>query len=278
MRPSRLRRGAARLILNCSIRQCTRLMLGAWLLGLAAGHPLSCRSVARWTARPDAARFAPMPPGTTDVFDPGSTILRRDIYRGKIVSVWSGRAVHDTGGELAWAAFPGVEMLSRASYVEKLRTGHKSHGLGELAAGEWTLASAPLQQTTILIFQLPDTYFSVMVFFRETGELGKWYVNFERPYRRTAIGFDTCDLLVDLVIEPDGTYRWKDEDEYQQGRRLGIVDDTDHAEVDKAREQAMAMFEQRTGPFEEQWVSWRHDPNWTVPTLPANATTMPTLY
>ena len=103
-------------------------------------------------------------------------------------------------------------------------------------------------------------------------------MNFERPYRRTAIGFDTTDLIIDLVIEPDGTYRWRDVDEYEQGRRLGIVDDTDHAAVEKAREQALAMFEQRTGPFEEQWVSWRRDPNWTVPTLPANATSLPTRY
>lgn len=219
-----------------------------------------------------------MPPRTEGIFDTGSAILRRDVYRGKIVSVWSGRVVHDLGGELAWAAFPGVEMLSRASYVEKLRTGDKSHGLGELAAGDWTLASAPLQQTTILAFQLPDTYFSVMLFFGPDGELRRWYVNFERPYRRTAIGFDTCDLLLDLVIEPDGTYRWKDEDEYQQGRRLGIVHDTDHAEVETARGQALVMFEQRTGPFEEHWVSWRRDPKWTVPTLPANATSMPTLH
>jgi predicted RNA-binding protein associated with RNAse of E/G family len=219
-----------------------------------------------------------MPPGPAGVFDTGRAIVRRDVYRGKIVSAWLGRVVHDHGDGLAWALFSGVEMLSRASYVEKLRTGDKSHGLGELATGGWTLASAPLQRTTILAFQLPDTYFSVMVFFRESGELGKWYVNFERPYRRTAIGFDTSDLLLDLVIEPDGTCRWKDEDEYQQGRRLGIVDVTDHAEVEKAREQALGMFARRIGPFEERWVSWRHDPNWTIPTLPANATSLPTRY
>ena len=164
-------------------------------------------------------------------------------------------------------------MSSRCSTGDKSL---RANGLRELADGEWTLASAPLRHFTILTFQLPDTYFSVMLRFRETGQLFMWYVNFERPYRRTAIGIDTSDLIVDLVIEPDGTYRWKDEDEYRQGRRLGIVGDTDHAAVEQAREQAVAMFEERTGPFEEQWVSWRRDPNWTVPTLPANATDLPT--
>ena len=48
-----------------------------------------------------------------------------------------------------------------------------------------------------------------------------WYANFERPFQRTPIGIDTFDLLLDLVIEPDSSYRWKDEGEYRLGRQLG---------------------------------------------------------
>lgn len=188
----------------------------------------------------------------TTTFDVGRAIVRRDVQGGKVASVWLGRVVDDPGDDLVWAVFPGVEMLSRAPYVEALRTGVKAHHLDELAAGEWTLASAPLESGTILVFQLRNTYFSVMLFFKENGEFRRWYVNFERPYRRTSIGFDTSDLLVDLVIEPDGAYRWKDEEEYEQGRRLGLVSDTDHVRVKEAREQALAMVEQRLGPFEER--------------------------
>jgi hypothetical protein len=215
---------------------------------------------------------------TASTFDVGSAIVRRDVHRGKVASVWSGRVVHDSGDNLVWAVFPGVEMLGRASYVESLRTGVKARNLDELAAGEWTLASAPMGDGAILVFQLPDVYFSVMLFFTGGGEFRRWYVNFERPYRRTPIGFDTSDLLVDLVIEPDGTYRWKDEGEYEQGRRLGIVSGTDHARVEKARTQALAMVERRSGPFDERWMSWRRDSTWTVPTLPTDATSLPTVY
>jgi hypothetical protein len=49
-------------------------------------------------------------------------------------------------------------------------------------------------------------------------------VNFEHPNRRTEGGFDTFDLTVDLVIDPDlSTLEWKDVDEYAHVRRLGIV-------------------------------------------------------
>lgn len=54
-------------------------------------------------------------------------------------------------------------------------------------------------------------------------------MNFERPTVLTATGFDTFDLTVDLVIDPDlSRCEWKDVDEYGHVRRLGIVTDTEH--------------------------------------------------
>jgi hypothetical protein len=77
------------------------------------------------------------------------------------------------------------------------------------------------------------------------------------------------------VFNPDGTHHWKDVDEYAQGRQLGLVTDAQDTEIERAKDQAFAMFEQRTGPFDERWLSWRLDPAWTLPVLPDNATTVP---
>lgn len=96
-------------------------------------------------------------------------------------------------------------------------------------------------------------------------------MNFERPGVRTAGGFDTFDLTVDLVIEPDlDRWHWKDEDEYAQVRRMGIVTDTEHRSVDAARAQVLAMLDDRSGPFGDaaRWRSWRWNPRWPVPRLP----------
>jgi protein associated with RNAse G/E len=130
---------------------------------------------------------------------------------------------------------------------------------------------------TLLGFQLPDVWFSVLLFFRQDGEFSKWYVNFEHPYRRTAVGVDTWDLTIDLIFEPDGTPRWKDVEEYAQARRLGIITDAEHAEVERAKEQAFAMRENPSGegPFDERWINWRRDPTWPVPVLPTDAITVP---
>ncbi|MBE1612599.1 DUF402 domain-containing protein [Actinopolymorpha pittospori] len=187
--------------------------------------------------------------------------------------------MHDTGDELAWSIWPGVEILTSTTQIESVRTvreGPRYQGVLEAAEGRKTLAT-DVMGATILGFQIPDAYFSVLLFFHTDGQFAKWYVNFERPYRRTPIGFDTHDLLLDLVVQPDRTYRWKDEDEYEYGRELGLVDDTDHVQIEKAKDQVLALLEQRRGPFEERWTSWQRDQTWTLPTMPANVTTIPAI-
>lgn len=96
--------------------------------------------------------------------------------------------------------------------------------------------------------------------FFTTGGLRNWYVNFEHPTCRTNDGFDTFDLTVDLVIDPDlSTLTWKDEDEYAHVRRLGIFTDTEHQAVELARDEALALIADRAGPFAEadRWAGWR---------------------
>lgn len=116
---------------------------------------------------------------------------------------------------------------------------------------------------------MPGAYFSVDFFFGDVGDLVMWYVNFERPFQRTPIGIDTFDLLLDLVIEPGGSYRWKDEGEYAHARRLGIIGDDEHRQLQKARAHVITLLDQRTGPFDERWLTWQREACWPLPTLPS---------
>jgi predicted RNA-binding protein associated with RNAse of E/G family len=104
----------------------------------------------------------------------------------------------------------------------------------------------------------------------EAGPLTCWYVNFERPPSWRPDGWDTLDLALDLVVDPDGGWRWKDEDEYAHCRRLGLVTDAEHAAVGRAREEALDLVRRRAGVFaEDPGASWRPDPAWPLPALPA---------
>ena len=85
-------------------------------------------------------------------------------------------------------------------------------------------------------------------------------MNFERPLRRSPVGFDTFDEKLDLIVAPDGTHRWKDEDELEQAAALGLLDE------EAVRAEARRVLEE--WPFPTGWEDWRPDPAWPLPVLP----------
>ena len=86
--------------------------------------------------------------------------------------------------------------------------------------------------------------------------------------RRTPLGFEAMDMMLDVVVEPDLTWRWKDEDEFADLLDRGLVD---RATSDRVRAEGEAMIERvrrREPPFSEPWPDWRPDPAWSAPSLP----------
>jgi protein associated with RNAse G/E len=206
------------------------------------------------------------------VFPQGSTVVRRDVLRGKVWSAAPFRVIQGTGTVLMLACWPGVEMLAPTTWIQWLRTGDdavRKQAIHNLASGRWELDRWVWRDTTVLARFEAGQYFSVSRFFDAEGRCGGWYIDFVRPFQRTPIGIDSFDLLLDLVVTADlSSFRWKDEDEYAQGRRLGLIDDALHQHVGTARQQVVSLIESRQGPFADDWSSWKRDPAWPVPALP----------
>lgn len=97
-----------------------------------------------------------------------------------------------------------------------------------------------------------------------------WYVNLQEPLRRTNIGFDTTDHVLDVEVAPDGSWHWKDEDELQAASRIGRFTPDEAAGIRRAGEAAVAAIEARAWPFDSEWCEWQPEATGTVPTeLPA---------
>ncbi|MGW5779180.1 DUF402 domain-containing protein [Streptomyces sp. NPDC003863] len=210
-------------------------------------------------------------------FEVGETVVRRDVHRsGRVWSEQALRVVADTGEALVTACAPGAEVRWPALYAKARTDGDRAvriDAFDAMATGEWELADSRWQETELLLWKPPTAWFSINAFYTSAG-LRNRYVDFERPTTRTAGGFDTFDLTVDLLIDADlAGWRWKDEDEYAHVRRLGIVTDAEHRAVDAARAQALAMVADRTGPFGAGtvWTSWRWNPARLLPRLPRPA-------
>jgi Protein of unknown function (DUF402) len=97
-----------------------------------------------------------------------------------------------------------------------------------------------------------------------TGEFAGWYVNLQEPLRRSRLGFETDDLILDIRVPPDGSWQWKDEDELEEAVRLGRFTP---AQADEIRAEGERVIDER--PWPTGWEDWRPDPSWGLPELPA---------
>lgn len=95
----------------------------------------------------------------------------------------------------------------------------------------------------------------------------QWYVNLQTPFERTTRGIRCTDRFLDIVVAPDRTWRWKDEEELDEAVR---VDRLSTAEVAAIRaEGARVVLDIETGrsPFTDTYTQWRPDPAWKIPAL-----------
>ena len=109
---------------------------------------------------------------------------------------------------------------------------------------------------------------SVYVHWGRAGEFLGWYVNLEEPWRETALGFDTTDHLLDVWIEPDRSWRWKDEDHLAEAVEIGLFTAEKARTIRLEGERAIERIRAWTEPFNEGWPGWRPDREWPLPAMP----------
>lgn len=114
-----------------------------------------------------------------------------------------------------------------------------------------------------LLLTPPGKAHSIWLFWTEAWDFRGWYVNLQEPQVRTPVGFDTCDQVLDIWVEPDLAWSWKDEDELKDAVRLGRFKPDEAAAVRLEGERVLEEW-----PFPTGWESWRPDPSWPVPQLP----------
>jgi hypothetical protein len=126
----------------------------------------------------------------------------------------------------------------------------------------------------------PGRQHSVWVFW-ENGDRGRefsrYFVNLEEPCRRTPIGFDTQDHTLDIVVQPDLTWNWRDEAELEAHVGEGFF----------TRELAESIRAEGTRVIDEisrqqhpclSWPDWVPNPEWTIPHLSDRSATTPATF
>ncbi len=72
------------------------------------------------------------------------------------------------------------------------------------------------------------------------------------------------DETLDIMVRPDRTVTWKDEDQMSLFVELGIYSAADAAQIRSVGHEVIDLVEKRYTPFDDQWPGWRPDPDFKL--------------
>jgi hypothetical protein len=115
----------------------------------------------------------------------------------------------------------------------------------------------------VLMLQRPGEAYAIWVFwFGEERTFRGWYVNFQEPFRRTAHGYDTQDLELDIWAPVDAPWEWKDDELLDQRVREGrfTIEQAEWVRGEGAR--VAALLDAGDRWWDDAWASWRPEEGW----------------
>lgn len=205
--------------------------------------------------------------GREVTFAPGELVHVRHFQHQHICGLYPMRAVrHDPRGLLLWCG------LGSHSWHLNLLDGRY---MSQTPLAEWvSLPKTPMHfpaRHGVLAWHPAGADYSIRWFFDAAGDFTNWYANLELPavaWRDQHLaGIDTVDWDLDVWVEADRRWRWKDEELF--AARLREPDHYwvhDEPRVREAGRQVVALIEKAAFPFDGTWLDFRPDPAWALVT------------
>ncbi len=118
-----------------------------------------------------------------------------------------------------------------------------------------------------LVTTTPTAASAIRSWWTPEWEFGGWYVNLQEPLRRTPTGFITEDHFLDILVAPDLTWTWKDEDELDLALERGRVTRATAEAIRAEGIRVIDLVERGIFPFDGTLTGCRPDPAWPEPAL-----------
>lgn len=133
----------------------------------------------------------------------------------------------------------------------------------------WRLSDAIWQWAELLIIVRPGERRATWVRWSAEGVFQGWYVNLQSQLTRTGMGFDYRDHQLDIVVEPDRSWKWKDRDELDLAVKQGRMTTEHGRTVRQEGERAVTEIKEPGGLYSEGWQNWRPETSLPRPELRA---------
>jgi predicted RNA-binding protein associated with RNAse of E/G family len=140
-----------------------------------------------------------------------------------------------------------------------------------LSADQLDLVDKRWVTTDVLMLVTPGAAHSVYAMWEEGHTSFRcWYIDLQEPLRRTSMGFDTMDHLLDVVVSYDRSeWWWKDEDEFAEAEAIGVYSAEEARAIWAEGERAIKLMQANQSPFCDGWEKWLPPVEWGIPRLPA---------
>ena len=199
----------------------------------------------------------------------GTVVVQQEYWRRKLVTVRPVTVVEDT--EALLALYAPAEVTFRAgqwpapsrqqlSVEERVRV---------YLSDEPPMLEQRTSRFHVLTLNVPGAHHSFKLFWGKEWNLHTWYVNLEAPFFRVDGGILHRDLFLDIVVTPELTWTWKDDDEFEAVCAAGGLRQDECHRVQEEGRRIVDLIEARQWPFNAAWPHWRPDPSWPAPALPA---------
>ena len=197
----------------------------------------------------------------------GDDIVLQEVWRDRLWAARPLRVVDDTDERLILWCPKGTMRKVPTTPPTRPRASQRAERVTEcMAHGDWVLVDSEWDVST-LWFLWPNEWHAVWVSWFEPGVHWGWYGNLQTPYRRTRRGLVTMDLMLDVLIQSDGRWQWKDVDDFDAMIRKDLIDDATAQRVRDAGDAVLAKHAAGTAPFCDPWPAWTPDPAWPAPVL-----------
>jgi hypothetical protein len=195
-------------------------------------------------------------------WEPGDVVVRREVLNnGRAWLEFPVIVVRDEPTLLATYIAPGAPFRFPRGRWPTPTGRHPWHG----KAG-WTGHG-------VLMLQRPREMYAVWVFWGGADRsFEAWYINIQEPFRRTAAGYDTQDLELDIVVAADGSWALKDDDVLEQRVLEGRYATPQVAAVRDEGRRITSDLARGQRWWSDAWALWTPDPAWPTPSFPATYT------
>lgn len=180
----------------------------------------------------------------------------REVWRNKVYSVTPVRVVQDS---MSWIA------LYRPSHTSNLWP-HTPEGLTiRIPQDEWVLDGGPWPKGILYLVHVGLAY-TFSGAWDEDHNFEGWKIDLVEPLRRTSLGFDYMDQLLDIIVSADrSSWYWKDEEEVREAQARGIFSSEQVHDLYQHGERAVQSILKNEAPFDDKWEDWSPNPDLREP-------------